>query len=163
MPPLDPTLFRHVLGHYPTGVSIVTTLLADGSPAGMVVGSFTSVSLDPPLVGFFPARNSGSWARISTASRFCINVLGDNQEELCRRFASRIENKFEGISHAKSEFGMPVLDQSLAWVDCSLYALHDAGDHVFVLGQVDALGAGDSGSPLIFFRGGYGRYVPLGA
>lgn len=161
MPSLDPMHFRHVLGHYPTGVSIVTTVLDDGEPVGMVVGSFTSVSLDPPLVGFFPARTSGSWARIKQAERFCINVLGDNQEDLCRRFASRIENKFEGVTHAKSQSGMPVLDQSLAWIDCSLHAIHDAGDHDFVLGQVEALGAGDTGNPLIFFKGTYGRYTPF--
>ena len=109
-----------------------------------------------------PAKASGSWARIATADRFCINVLGDDQEHVCRHFASQAENKFASVAHRASQFGLPVIDGSIAWIDCSPYAVHEAGDHLFVLGRVDALGIGDGANPLIFFKGSYGRYASFG-
>lgn len=162
VPPFEPATFRKILGHYPTGVSIVTTILGDGSPAGMVVGSFTSVSLVPPLIAFFPAKNSFSWAKIGTSARFCVNVLSHQQEWLCRRFASKIDNKFEGVDHALSPSGLPILTGAVAWFDCARDATHEAGDHCIVLGAVEALGIGEDGdNPLIFVKGGYGRYEIL--
>lgn len=158
---IAPALFRHILGHYPTGVCAVTAMQSDGAPSGMVVGSFTSVSLDPPLVGFFPDKASTSWPKIAASGGFCVNILADDQEDLCRRLASRNEEKFSGIGHRLSETGMPILDNVVAWIECSLYAVHDAGDHVFVLGEVHSLGTGRDTGALLFSRGGYGKVAPL--
>lgn len=155
--------FRHVLGHYPTGVCVVTAMPTDGVPAGMAVGSFTSVSLDPPLIGFFPDKASTSWPRIEPTGRFCVNVLAHDQQWLSGRFASRLENKFEGVSHAVSDGGAPILDDVVAWIDCALHAVHEAGDHYFVLGEVQALGVGRESPPLVFFQGGYGQFAPTAA
>lgn len=157
----DSRAFRHILGHYPTGVCVITAMQAGGVPAGMAVGSFTSVSLDPPLVGFFPDRSSTSWPRIEATGRFCVNVLADDQEWLCRRFASKLENKFEEVSHRLSEAGLPILDNVVAWIDCTLHAVHEAGDHFIVLGEVHALAVERNVRPLIFFHGEYGQFTPL--
>lgn len=161
VPPIDGATFRKVLGHYPTGVCVVTATGADGSPTGLAVGSFTSVSLDPPLVAFFPDKGSSSWPRIAAAGRFCVNVLGSEQEALCRRFATRGADKFAGVSHRLSAGGSPILDEVVAWIDCSLHAVHEAGDHYIVLGRVIELDLERAGKPLLFFRGRYGAFVPL--
>jgi 3-hydroxy-9,10-secoandrosta-1,3,5(10)-triene-9,17-dione monooxygenase reductase component len=158
---IDQQTFRRILGHYPTGVCVITAVEPDGKLAGMAVGSFTSVSLTPPLVAFFPDRRSGSWPRIEAAGRFCVNVLADDQEWLCRRFAAKTENKFEDVSHRLSDGGMPILDQVVAWIDCTLHAVHEAGDHFIVLGEVQALDVGRDARPLLFFQGGYGQFTPL--
>lgn len=158
---IDAATFRHILGHYPTGVCVITAMPDSGKPVGMVVGSFTSVSLDPPLVAFFPDRRSSSWPKIRDTGRFCVNVLAHDQEWLCRRFAARMEDKFQDVSHRHSEAGVPILDDVVAWIDCSLHAVHEAGDHFIVLGEVEALSIERSAKPLIFFRGGYGEFMPL--
>jgi flavin reductase (DIM6/NTAB) family NADH-FMN oxidoreductase RutF len=160
---IDPGAFRHILGRYPTGVCVVTAMPADGVPAGMAVGSFTSVSLDPPLIGFFPDKTSTSWPRIERTGRFCVNVLAHDQQWLCGRFASKMASKFEGVSHAVSEGRAPVLDDVVAWIDCVMHAVQEAGDHYFVLGEVQALGVGRDVPPLLFFQGGYGRFIPTAA
>lgn len=160
--PIDAALFRRILGHYPTGVCVITARDADGAASGMVVGSFTSVSLDPPLVAFFPDKGSSSWPRIEKTGRFCVNILGEEQGDLCRRFASKIENKFEGVSHRLSDAGLPILDGVVAWIDCTLEAVHEAGDHYIVLGRVRALDSDHPDArPLLFFRGGYGGFAPF--
>jgi flavin reductase (DIM6/NTAB) family NADH-FMN oxidoreductase RutF len=158
---IEGQFFRRILGHYPTGVCVVTAMQEDGKAAGMAVGSFTSVSLHPPLVAFFPDRSSTSWPRIERTGRFCVNILADDQEWLCRRFASRIEDKFEGVSHRLSDAGMPILDDVVAWIDCTLHAVHEAGDHFIVLGKVESLDTGRDAHPLLFFRGGYGQFAPF--
>lgn len=158
---IEPKTFRHVLGHYPTGVCVVTARPQGGAPAGMAVGSFTSVSLDPPLIAFFPDKASTSWPKIRAAGRFCVNVMADDQQWLCGRFASKLDDKFEGVSHRLSDAGLPVLDDVVAWIDCTLHAVHEAGDHFIVLGEVQALGVGRDARPLLFFQGGYGRFTPL--
>lgn len=159
---IDGATFRRVLGHYPTGVCVITAIEPDGNPAAMVVGSFTSVSLDPPLVAFFPDRGSTSWPRIERAGKFCVNVLGSHQQDLCRRFSAKDNNKFEGLDFRKTDEGSPVLDDVVAWIDCTLYATHDAGDHLIVLGQVRGLDVARAEQPLLFFRGKYGNFEPLG-
>src|ERR1700761_8846115 len=98
-PAFDAATFRRVLGHYPTGVCIVTAMEAGETPAGMAVGSFTSVSLDPPLVAFFPDKRSSSWPRIERAGKFCVNVLAADQTEICQRFSKSGIDKFAGITH----------------------------------------------------------------
>jgi flavin reductase (DIM6/NTAB) family NADH-FMN oxidoreductase RutF len=151
--------FRRVLGHFPTGVVIVTAI-SDGGPAGMSVGSFTSVSLDPPLVAVLPARTSTSWPRIAAAGDFCINILASSQEALCRSFAISGADKFAGVSWREAPSGAPILDGTLAWIDCHLEQSVHAGDHYIVLGRVSALEVecGDAPTPLIFFQGGYGTF-----
>lgn len=158
----DSATFRHVLGHYPTGVCIVTAVEADGTPTGMVVGSFTSVSLDPPLVAFFPDRKSSSWPRLEAVGKFCVNVLAAGQTDLCRQFAARGGDKFAGVTHRHSANGSPILDGVVAWIDCDLDVVHEAGDHFIVLGRVVALEVADPGAPLLFFQGGYGAFAALG-
>lgn len=158
---IDAQTYRRILGHYPTGVCVITAVESNGAPVGMVVGSFTSVSLDPPLVGFFPDKGSSSWPRIANAGRFCVNILGDDQQDLCRRFAARGEDKFAGVDYRLSEGGSPVLGGVVAWIDCKLHAVHEAGDHYIALGEVTGLDSDRSGGPLLFFKGGYGAYAPF--
>lgn len=160
--PIDGATFRRVLGHYPTGVCVVTAIQPDGTPAAMVVGSFTSVSLDPPLVAFFPDRGSSSWPKIQQAGKFCVNILGSHQQDVCRRFAAKGDNKFEGLDYRLSTNGSPVLDDVVAWIDCKLDVVHEAGDHFIVLGHVCEFDIARPEQPLLFFRGKYGNFAPLG-
>jgi len=155
---IDSATFRHVLGHYPTGVCVVTALEEDQTPIGMVVGSFTSVSLDPPLIAFFPDQKSTSWPRIEKARQFCVNVLAGDQHLLCRQFATAGSEKFTGVAHRASNNGAPILEDAVAWIDCSLAGVHEFGDHYMALGRVDNLGVGRSCSPLLFFQGGFGQF-----
>lgn len=159
-PRIDPREFRDVLGHYPTGVVVVTAVADVGEPVGMVVGSFTSVSLDPPLVAFLPATGSATFARLRTARSFCVNVLAAEQEDLCRRFASRQEDKFDGVAWRPSPSGAPVIDGVVAWIDCDVHGISEAGDHYIVLGEVTTLRVETPRLPLMFFQGGYGRFIP---
>jgi len=152
---IDPKYFRDVLGSYPTGVCVVTSLGAGGERWGLAVGSFTSISLDPPLVGFLPDKRSRSWERIAPTGRFCVNILGSAQLAACQRFASRHEDKFEGISHGDSPGGLPLLDDVLAWIECDIAQTIEIGDHLLVVGAVRAMARSGEGSPLIFHRGGY--------
>ena len=159
-PSIDGARFRQVLGHFPTGVTVITATTSDG-PAGLAVGSFFSVSLDPPLVAFCAAKSSTSYPRIAAAGRFVVNVLGDDQEDVSRVFASSGSDKFAGLGYKPAPgSGAPVLTGVLAWIDCTLDAVHEAGDHWIVIGRVHDLEVGHEGGPLIFFRGGYGRYTP---
>jgi flavin reductase (DIM6/NTAB) family NADH-FMN oxidoreductase RutF len=160
-PAFDAATFRRVLGHYPTGVCIVTAMEAGETPAGMAVGSFTSVSLDPPLVAFFPDKRSSSWPRIERAGKFCVNVLASSQLDVCKRFAASGGDKFAGITHRLSTNGSPILDGVVAWIDCDLYATHDAGDHIIVLGEVKELEVETPNGPLLFFQGAYGEFSGL--
>lgn len=160
-PVIDSAVYRRVLGHYPTGVCVVTATLPDGRRAGMVVGSFTSVSLSPPLVGFFPNIASSSWPQIESAGKFCVNILASDQKDLCQRFSAKGEDKFAGLSHRVSANGSPVLDDVVAWIDCTLDTVHEAGDHYIVLGHVQELDIIRPEQPLLFFRGGYGSFAPL--
>ena len=160
---IDQAWFRQVLGHFPTGVVIVTAMSGD-SPAGLAVGSFMSVSLDPPLVAVLPAKTSTSWPKIAAASSFCINVLHASHGDLSRRFARSGGDKFAGVSWHPAPSGAPVLDGALAWIDCGHERSIDAGDHLIVLGQVQVLDVDTSqtAAPLIFFQGGYGTFTEHG-
>jgi flavin reductase (DIM6/NTAB) family NADH-FMN oxidoreductase RutF len=157
---IDPTLFRETLGHYPTGVAVVTAVAGDGKPAGMVVGTFSSVSLDPPLIAFFPATSSGSFAHVRTARAFCINVLASDQEPLCRRLATGGAGKFDGVRWRPGPLGSPILEGAVAWIECTFEDIREAGDHLIVLGRVHELAVERSTLPLLFFQGGYGRFSP---
>jgi flavin reductase (DIM6/NTAB) family NADH-FMN oxidoreductase RutF len=155
---LDEAKFRQVLGHYPTGVVVITALSATEQPVGLAIGSFTSVSLDPPLVAFFPAKNSSSWPKIEAAGSFCVNILGEDQEDICRVFATRSADKFASIGWRKGRTGVPIVNDVIAWIECSIERVDDAGDHLIVVGRVVELEVGHAGGPLVFFRGGYGRW-----
>lgn len=157
---IDAQRFRKVLGHYPTGVCVVTAAPADGPPVGMVVGSFTSVSLDPPLVAFLPDKASTSWPRIHMTGAFCVNVLTSDQEPLCRQFAQKGGDKFKGVNWRPAPTGSPILDGALAWIDCDIEQTIESGDHYIVVGRVRDLDLGDKGLPLAFFQGTYGLFAP---
>jgi 3-hydroxy-9,10-secoandrosta-1,3,5(10)-triene-9,17-dione monooxygenase reductase component len=155
----DSARFRHVLGHFPTGVTVVT---ADpgGEPVGITIGSFTSVSLDPPLVGFLPGKASDSWPAIERAGQFCVNVLAEDQADLCWAFAKESDDKFAGIDWRPAPSGAPVLPNVLAWMDCTIEDVVDEGDHWFVVGRVQVLEAEREHGPLLFFRGKLGGFHP---
>lgn len=158
MTSIDSGEFRRVLGHFPTGVTVVTGLDGD-EPVGLTIGSFTSVSLDPPLVGFLPGTGSATWSAMATGGRFCVNVLSADQAEVCWTFAkSNVEgSRFDGLTWHTEATGAPIIDGSLAWIDCEVEQVIEMGDHYFVLGSVQALGGGD-GDPLLFFKGGLGTF-----
>ncbi|MGU3586416.1 flavin reductase family protein [Rhodococcus sp. C26F] len=154
---IESARLRQVLAHYPTGVAVVTTV-HEGKPAGMVVGTFTSISLDPPLVGFFPRTGSGTLAQVCASETFCVNVLGADDEGLCHRFTSAPANdRFDSVDWSPGAHGAPVLTCATAWVDCHLEETRDIGDHTLVVGRVLDLGApAEPIAPLIFHRGSYG-------
>ncbi|MFP3991767.1 flavin reductase family protein [Streptomyces sp. E11-3] len=153
--PVDAAEFRRVLGHFATGVTVITA----SGPAGFACQSFSSLSLDPPLVAFMVARTSTTWPRIARAGAFCVNILGAEQGELCRGFAVSGADKFAGVAYdAAPVSGAPRLAGAPAWIDCTIHAVHTGGDHLIVVGRVDALGAADgAGSPLLFHQGRFGR------
>jgi 3-hydroxy-9,10-secoandrosta-1,3,5(10)-triene-9,17-dione monooxygenase reductase component len=146
--------YRDVLGQYASGVTVVTTLMGD-TPVGMTCQSFTSVSLDPPLVAFLPMKTSRAFAAIRKSRRFCVNFLAVEQAELSNSFASQAEDKFAGVAWQPTSNGMPRLDGVVGWVDCVVHDVHEAGDHYLVIGRVEDLGHGDGDRPLLFHRGRY--------
>jgi flavin reductase (DIM6/NTAB) family NADH-FMN oxidoreductase RutF len=155
--PIDPARFRTVLGHFPTGVSVITGQNGD-KRVGLAVGSFFSVSLDPPLVGFCAGAQSSSWPHIREAGTFCVNILAANQEDICRVFAGKSDDKFVGIGFDAAPYsGAPRIHDAVAWIDCELEAVHRAGDHDVVIGRVHDLSAAVERLPLVFFRGGYAQ------
>ena len=155
-PAFDSAKFRQVLGHFPTGVCVVAAMHED-RPVGMSIGSFFSISLDPALVGFCAAKTSSTWPKIQGAGRFCVSILGEDQEEACRRFASSEPDKFAGLAWDRSPLGSPRLGGALGWIDCTIDAVHEAGDHDIAVGAVADLAVTAEGHPLVFFRGGYSR------
>ncbi|MFD4003026.1 flavin reductase family protein [Streptomyces rubiginosohelvolus] len=155
--PIAPAEFRRVLGHFASGVTVVTARDADG-PTGFACQSFASLSLDPPLVTFMVARTSTTWPRIARAGVFCVNILGAEQGALCRGFAVSGADKFAGVAYGDAPAtGSPLLDSVPAWIDCRIHAVHNGGDHLIVVGRVEALGAEEEGEPLLFHRGAFGR------
>ena len=158
---IDTAQFRQVLGNYPTGVCVITALDDANNPAGMVVGSFTSVSLTPPLVGFLPDKGSSSWPHIEQFGHFCVNVLGSDQQSVCRQVATRGPEKFAGVEYTMTPRKLPVIANSLACIECSIHSVTDAGDHWFVLGHVLSLEVLRDGDPMLFHRGRYGGFAEI--
>ena len=155
---VDSAAFRQVLGHFATGVTVITAS-TDAGPVGLAVNSFTSVSLDPPLVAFCAAHSSSTWPHIQNAGHFCVNIVAEDQEEVCRLFATKDADRFTSITwRTATHSGAPIIDDVLAWIDCTIDAEHEAGDHVIVVGRVQELGVEREGKPLVFYKGGYGRY-----
>ena len=157
MTDIDSGVFRNVLGHFPTGVTAVTAV-NNGKPIGMAIGSFTSVSLEPPPVAFLPGKESGSWKEIREAGSFCVNVMGQDQMEVCGVMASRAEDKFADVEWSPAGSGSPIISGSIAYIDCDIEMIHDGGDHDIVIGRVLKLEVMDSKSPLVFFQGNYGTF-----
>ncbi|WP_204250232.1 flavin reductase family protein [Mycolicibacterium goodii] len=160
-PTLEPAFFREVLGQYPTGVVVVTAMSPSGEPLGMTVGTFTSVSLDPPLVAFMPSKSSSSWRALQeSGKRYCINVLSADQQRIGRDIAVRKSDKFTGIEWRPSRHGNPLIVGAVAHIDCDAETVHDAGDHYIVIARVSDLDIHNTEYPLVFFRGGYGSFTP---
>ena len=150
--------FRKVLGKYPTGVTLVSSK-DDQGPFAMVIGSFGSVSLDPPLVQFMPAKESGTWLRIKKTGRYCVNVLGEHQLDLSNSFFNKDKDPFEAIHWSESTLGSPIIEGCVAWIDCLIGDVHEAGDHYIVIGEVKAIGALEKDErPLLFLGGAYGSF-----
>jgi 3-hydroxy-9,10-secoandrosta-1,3,5(10)-triene-9,17-dione monooxygenase reductase component len=158
---ITPERFRLVLGHLPTGVTVLTAGAPEG-PTGMAANSVTSVSLEPPLILVCPAKTSSTWRAIRAARRFCVNVLARDHEALCRQFAMKGADRFLGVAY-HMRMGVPVLDEAVAWIHCEIFDEHDAGDHTIVVARVAAVDAAEAGAPLVFFRGSYGTFDDLPA
>jgi flavin reductase (DIM6/NTAB) family NADH-FMN oxidoreductase RutF len=157
-PQIDPDRFRQVLGHLPTGVTVVTAHDPLG-PVAMSANSVTSVSLRPPLILFCPAKSSSTWPRIRDSGRFCVNVFAAHHREISQRFSRRGIDRFAGVAWHSRPSG-PALDDAVAWIECTIDAVHEAGDHLIVVGAVDALETREGETqPLVFFRGRYGSFA----
>jgi flavin reductase (DIM6/NTAB) family NADH-FMN oxidoreductase RutF len=153
----DSAKYRQVLGHFPTGVTVITAI-DEGDAVGMAVGSFASLSLEPPQVLFCAGASSTSWPRIRQVGSFCVNILSETQEDVCRVFASKAPDKFAEIGWRRSGNGSPLIEGVLAYIDCTVDTVVHSGDHDVVIGNVGDLDVLHEGGPLLFFRGGYGRF-----
>jgi 3-hydroxy-9,10-secoandrosta-1,3,5(10)-triene-9,17-dione monooxygenase reductase component len=156
--------FRRVLSNFATGVVVVTGVTAKQAPAGLTCQSFTSVSMEPPLISVSPARSSATWAAIEPSGRFAVNVLAENQHALSHAFARTGTDKFAGVGWSYSELSLPILDGAIAHIECETTSVVPAGDHVIVIGRVLRLHAAPEEAgvarPLVFFRSAYHRITP---
>lgn len=151
---VDQAEYRRVLGHFATGVTVVTAL--DGSkPVGFACQAFAALSLDPPLILFCPSQRSRTWPVIERAPGFCVNVLTDRQRGISTVFGTAGADKFAAVPWTAAPSGAPVLAGVLTWIDCVVRNVHAAGDHFVVIGEVTALGERRAERPLLFYRGGY--------
>ncbi|WP_328618761.1 flavin reductase family protein [Actinokineospora pegani] len=153
--PVASTRMRDVLGHFASGIVVITAAGRNG-PVGFTCQSFASLSLDPPLVSFSPARTSSSWPVIRDIGSFGVNVLSADQQDVSAAFARRGADKFAGVPWRPSDNGAPVLDGVCAWLDCTLWNEYDGGDHTIAVGHVHDLAADPTREPLIYHRGSYG-------
>lgn len=150
--------FRKVLGHLPTGVTVITADTRAGR-TGMAANSVTSVSLDPPLILLCPAKSSTTWPLIRDAGRFCVNVMAGHHHELAQTFSRKGVDRFAGVTVLERPAG-PALEDAVAWLECELREEHDAGDHTVAIAEVLELEAASDRSPLVFFQGRYGSFDP---
>lgn len=155
--PLDPLALRVALSRFPTGVCILTTVDAAGAPVGLTVNSFSSVSLDPPLVMWSLRRNSPSLDAFRAASHFVISVLAEDQHEISSRFARPIADKFTGVRTTEGAGGVPLIERAAAHFSCETWREYDGGDHSIFIGKVVHFAA--SSAPPLAFVGG--RYVSI--
>ena len=155
-PPFDSRAFRHALGSFPTGVAVVTTTSSAAQHMGITVNSFTSVSLDPPLVLWCMDKKSDRFSTFTTAPGYVINILGTEHQDVSARLAKQGEHSLEGVAQEPTELGPPALVDALAIFECTSQQVHDAGDHVILVGRVVRFHRHDAGAPLVFFKGKYG-------
>ncbi|ELT44693.1 flavin reductase family protein [Arthrobacter nitrophenolicus] len=158
---LAPRRLRDIFGTFATGLTVITGSTGNG-PAGFTCQSFASLSLEPALVTFSPARTSSTWPVLREAGSFTVNILPAEHQHLAGQFARSGSDKFAGVSHTTSPLGNPVLDDALAWIDCELHAEYDGGDHTIVVAAVRHLSARQDAEPLLFFKGRYAGLVPAG-
>ena len=150
--------FRRICGKFASGITVATVLDSAGAPHGMTANSFTSVSMTPPLVLVCVDLTSDTHGDLRAAGAFAVSVLAADQERLARRFADAQEReRFQGVAWREEATGAPVLEDAVAWVDCRVWAEYPAGDHTIFVGQVLA-GDADDRPPLLYYRGGYGRF-----
>jgi flavin reductase (DIM6/NTAB) family NADH-FMN oxidoreductase RutF len=155
--PVDIRDFRTALGTFATGVTIVTTMSKDGTPVGLTANSFTSVSLDPPLVLFCLDRRSYSYGHFEKASHFAVNVLAADQQDVSNHFARPSEDKWKDMTIDLCGVGCPAFKEALAVFECATHRIHDGGDHIIVVGEVKSFTYKRDGAPLLYYRGKYGR------
>lgn len=151
---IDTKEFRHVLGHYPSGLVIVTASTPNG-PVGMTLQCFHSLSMDPPLVALFAGKSSSTWPQLAEAGRFCANVLAADQAELAGRFGRRDGERFAGLTCAEDAFGAPMIPGAQAHISCRLVSVVDGGDHHIAIAAIEALAADSQARPLVYYRGGF--------
>ncbi len=152
--PIERNELRRVMGHFATGVTVITTLAKDGKLHGLTANAVSSLSLDPPLLIICVDKKAESYPCFEESKVFTVNILADDQEDLSRRFAVSGGEKFEGVAYRRGANGAPILQGALAHLECKLYAAYDGGDHTIYLGQIDEAETRES-KPLLFFRGGY--------
>lgn len=158
MPTIESDVLRSVLGHFCTGVTVITAHDGDG-PFGFACQSVTSLSLEPPFISFCPAKTSSSWPKMREAGKICVNVLSEDQLDVCQRFASSGGDKFEGAEWEHGANGAPSIGGSLARIEAEIEVEHDAGDHTIVICRVTHLEVHRDVPPLLFFRGKFGSFV----
>jgi len=152
--PIEKNELRQVMGHFATGVTIITTLTKAGEMHGLTANAFTSVSLEPPLLLISVDKKAESWPAFEESRVFTVNILADDQEGLSRKFAVSGGNKFAGVAYRIGANGAAILDGTLAYVECTLYAAYEGGDHSIYLGEIQQAEVHE-GKPLLFYRGGY--------
>ncbi|WP_414445143.1 flavin reductase [Burkholderia sp. 22PA0099] len=153
---LDPIALRRAFGTFVTGITVLTTIDAEGRPRGMTANSFASVSLDPPLLLVCVGKGASSYPAFAAAERFAVNLLGDAQTDVSNLFASKAADKFASVNHDVVHTGAPVLTDCMTWFDCTMHDRVDAGDHVILIGRVQAFGTSPA-APLGFCRGRYAQ------
>ncbi|MCO7579078.1 MULTISPECIES: flavin reductase family protein [Pseudomonas chlororaphis group] len=153
---IEPLSFREALGHYASGITVITSLVA-GEPIGFTCQSFYSVSMSPPLVSFSVMSGSASYPKIRQAGRFAVNILSGEQVRISNQFARKGTDKWHGVQWQESPLGNPIIAGSLHWLDCEIHAEHAAGDHLIVIGEVKALNLQQAAAaqPLLYFKGQY--------
>jgi flavin reductase (DIM6/NTAB) family NADH-FMN oxidoreductase RutF len=157
---IGPDDFRRLLGHFASGVTVVTTRDSQGRPAGLTASAFTSVSLNPPMILVCVAQNAQSYEALQGADRFAVNILGQGQETLSNRFATKSSSaaeKFEGIGYKPGMLGLPILADALASLECATVHAYPGGDHTIFVGRIEAGASrdGDGAEPLLYYRGRY--------
>ena len=153
---VSPDEFRSALGRFASGVTVATTKAGDGSDQGMTVSAFCSVSLEPPLVLICIEKTASAYNALTNAAGFVVNILSASQEQIARRFSIVDIDRFEGVGYSRSQNGFAVLDDVLGVIECNTFAMHDAGDHTIIVGEVEATRA-ENGTPLLYYRGGYAQ------
>ena len=149
--------FRKVLGHFATGVTVITATLPDGKRFGFTVNAFSSVSLNPPLVLVCVGNGGEAGAAMSAATHFAVNILGEDQENISRQFSSKVPDRFEGVAATAGASGAPILSGCIGTLECRKTSAHMEGDHSIVIGEVLSAEASNEGQPLLYFRSGYRR------